>query len=300
MSLFSSQSPRHGRAALPEGLFALAAGAVIVVVGALVADGNGWSTGALWAVGLAGALVASLGYAVPALRRAPSLRDQSASDTMVRSASNDADPNATEASDANVALGMSIGPLLEDADGLAPKRVIVLSGARASGKTRIAERLHSEHPDWGWASCGAFVKAEALQRGGDTSRPATNDLGQKLVDDLGGEKFLSAVLAHSKVPPSAATLIIDDVYHAEVFDAVKRRWGHLKFVTVTPTDSMRRQLSRERDLPDAGVQEPEANPLDAAVSNLAAQHQPELILEGAETEDAITARTREIDELVAA
>jgi hypothetical protein len=298
--LFSSQSSRHGRAALPEGLLALAAGAVIVVVGALVADGNGWSTGALWAVGLAGALVASLGYAVPALRRAPSLRDQSASDTMVRSASNDADPNATEASDADITLGMSVGPPQEDADGLAPKRVIVLSGPPVSGKTRIAEKLHSEHLDWGWASCGEFVKAEAKRRGTDTSRLETDKLGQQLVNDLGGEQFLSAVLTNSTIPSDASTLIIDDVYHAEVFDAIKRRWGHLDFVTVGLPDSMRRQLLRKQAVPDAEVQASKANPLETAVSHLAAQHRPEMVLEGAQTEDAITERTREIDELVAA
>ena len=299
MASLSSESSRSSRARLLDGLIPLTAGALVVIVGVLIAEANNWGTGALWTLGLVAALVASMGYAIPALLRAPSLRDHSSSDTMVRSASSDADPNSTEAPDADFALGMSVGPLQEDADGLAPKRVIVLSGPAASGKTRIAEKLHSEHPDWGWASCGAFVKAEAAQRGGDMRLPATNELGQKLVDDLGGEQFLSAVLANSTVPPDVSTLIIDDVYHADVFDAIKRRWGHLSFVTVGLPDSMRRQLSGGQ-LPDTEAQAPEANPLDAAVSELATQHPPELVLEGAQTEEAIADRTREIDELVAA
>jgi hypothetical protein len=307
MSTPSSSSSRTDRPHLADTLVPLLAGAVVVVVGVLVAEANHWGTGALWTVGLAGALVAGLGYTIPAARRAPRLRNRSVSSNTGRVDSpryTTTAPGPHDAVEAQrtgaLTLGMPVGPVREDASGLAPDRVLVLSGHASSGKTGIARHLAAEHPDWAWASCGAFVKAEAKSRGLDANLATTNELGQKLVGELGGEGFLSAVLATSEVPPNATTLIVDDVYHVEVFDEIKRRWGHLKFVTVNLSDSMRRELWQEQGRSDEEVAALEENPLDKAVSTLAARHRPEAELAGARTEQEIAARTRDIDELVAA
>ncbi len=311
MSPPSSRATRSEFLRLVDALAPLLVGAMVIVVGALIAEDNSWSTGALWTLGLAGALVAGLGYAIPAVRRAPrlascsaesseSVERQPAAPSRAHDRSSGSGAAAASHAPTELTLGMSVDSAQEDASGLAPERVLVLSGHSSSGKTSIAEHLAKEHPDWAWASCGAFVKSEAERRGLTSGRVATNELGQQLVDELGGEKFLDAVLAHTNIPPGAATLIVDDVYHVEVFDAIKRRWGHLKFVTVDLTDSMRRQLWREEGRTDDEVAALEASPLDEAVSRLAARHRPQATLDGARTDQEIAARTREIDQLVAA
>jgi hypothetical protein len=108
------------------------------------------------------------------------------------------------------------------------------------------------------------------------------------------------VLEHSRVLPSATTLIVDDVYHVAVFDAIKRRWGHLKFVTVSLPEAMRRELWRDQGRTDEEVAALEQNPLDQAATELVARRPPEVTIDGARNEQEILERTREIDELVAA
>jgi hypothetical protein len=306
----SSGSSPSRRPRLLETLVPLLIGAAVIIVGALVAQANNWSTGAIWTLGVAGALIAGLGYAIPAARRAPRLpkrADDANSGVLQERPSvairqqSEPDPSAVSAEPTNaLTLGMPVEPAQKDEFGLAPDRVLVLSGHSSSGKTGIAEHLAREHPDWAWASCGAFVKGEAKKRGLPPTLPATNALGQQLVDELGGEKFLTEVLEHSKVPPSATTLIVDDVYHVAVFDAIKRRWGHLRFVTVSLPESMRRQLWREQGRSDEEVAALEQNPLDQAATELVAHRQPEVKIDGARNEQEIVERTREIDELVAA
>jgi hypothetical protein len=306
MDSLSTEHHRSSRARLLDGLVPLTVGALVVIVGVLIAESNNWGTGAIWTLGLVAALIASLGYAIPAMLRAPRLRDLRADGEQgapqaqaTNPASAALDVSSAESSDVGkrqpLTLGMSVRPGQDDAAGLAPSRVIVLSGHSASGKTRIAERLHADNPSWAWASCGAVVKAEAARRGGEMSPKETNELGQKLVEELGGERFLSEVLANATIPSGASTLIIDDVYHAEVFDAIKKRWQHLQFVTVGWPDSMRRQSSGIQDRQLGEVYPVGSNPLDAAVDELAAQHKPEIALERARTDDEIADRTRQIE-----
>ena len=308
----SHHTAEQGPRAL-DTLVPLLVGAAVIIVGVIIGQASDWSIGALWAIGLAGALVAGLGYAVPAARRAPRLPKRTASSpsgalgdprTAVSTLASDPPRSPVKTGDAQrdsaLTVGLPVGPVHKDHAGLEPERVLVLSGHASSGKSNIAEHLAKEHPDWALASCGAYVKEEARKRGVAATLPATNELGQHLVDELGGEHFLGEVLAHSNVPVDATTLVLDDVYHVEVFDAIKRRWDHLKFVTVSLPDSMRLELWREQGRTDEEIEELERNPLDAAVANLAAHREPEARINGARNQDEVLERTRQIDELVAA
>jgi hypothetical protein len=290
----------------------LLVGAAVIIVGVIIGQADDWSTGALWALGLAGALIAGLGYAIPAARRAPRLARHTANssggalgDPRATASRLDSDRpgSSVESGDAErhsaLTVGLPIGPLHRDHAGLAPEHVLVLSGHASSGKSDIAEHLVKEHRGWARASCGDYVKEEARKRGVAATLPATNELGQQLVDELGGERFLGEVLAQANVPATATTLVLDDVYHVEVFDAIKQHWDHLKFVTVSLSDSMRRELWREQGRTDEEIKDLEHNPLDAAVTNLAAKREPEARIEGARNEQEILERTRQIDELVA-
>jgi hypothetical protein len=257
----------------------------VLVAGVLIGKANHWGTGAYWTIGIGASLIAAFGYTLPGLLRAPK-REKA---TMVDL---DGDEAQLPHKEAQLPGEFSLGIPVEAQSGhaeLSPSRVIVLSGYTASRKTEMAQRLHEQHPEWAWASCGAFVKAEASRRGINTAdRAETDQLGQRLVEELGGPGFLDAVLKHAALPRHPETLLIEDVYHAEVFEAIKKRWGHMRFLSVDIPESM-----RQRDARSSG--EIRESTLDRELRTLLNEHQPERTIPAAEDESQVAERTAELE-----
>lgn len=273
-SRFPERTPSRLGGVLGPG--ACAAG--ILIAGVLIGKANHWGTGAYWTLGLGAGLVAAFGYALPGLLRAPK-RGQS-----MNASHDDAETRLPE----GIALGMPV-EAQSDYSELAPSRVIVLSGHTDSRKSEMAERLHEQHPDWAWASCGSFVKAEASRLGMSTgNRMKTDQLGQRLVEELGGPGFLDAVLDHAALPPNPETLLIEDVYHEAVFEAINHRWDHMRFMSIDIPESMR-QRSAE---PSAGSQE---SALDSELRTLLDEHKPDVTIPAAEDESQVAERTKELE-----
>jgi len=283
MSTPSSPSRTPGRGRGPAALAPLLAGGLVVAAGALVGSVNDWSTGALWGVAVAATVVAGVVFAVPAVLRAPSIR---------------ATTPARGEEYARVSIGARVGEAAGDEH--AAERVLVLSGHSRSGKSTIAERLIARQPGWTRASCGEYVRAQARELGIEPTLPNTHALGQRLVEQMGGEGFLQAVLDHARIPSEAHSLIVDDVYHVAVFEALRGRWPSVRFTSVDLPESIRRSLLREQGLDDEQVERIEDSPLDHAVEQLEREYPPERRLTGAaRPADADTA-LREIGELLAA
>lgn len=280
MAASSSNHRAPDAGTLARSLGPLLAGAIVVIVGAIVASANDWSTGALWALAVGASVVAAIAFAVPAAMRAPSLRSTTGRTPMT--------------------IGTAVAKNVHPAGELSPDRVLVLSGRSRSGKSTIAAHLIEQHPDWARASCGDYVRAQAQARGVEPRLPETHALGQALVEEFGGERFLDAVLEHARVPEDARTLVVDDVYHVAVFEALRERWQHLRFVSVDLPESVRRSLLHSQGLNDAQVDQIEESPLDQAVGQLERHYEPERRLPGAATADEAVAVTRQIGELLAA
>jgi hypothetical protein len=272
-----TRTPQRARSRLAGRLAPIVCAAGVLLAGILIGKANQWSTGAYWTIGLCASLIAAFGYTLPALLRAPK-REKA---TIV--ATDDGDTGLPE----TLSLGIPVEAQPDHAE-LAPSRVIVLSGHTASRKTEIAARLHQQHPDWAWASCGSFVKAEASRLGvTTTSRVETDQLGQRLVEELGGAGFLDAVLKHAELPPHPETLLIEDVYHAAVFEAINERWGHMRFVSIDIPESM-----REREGSSGNIRE---SALDRELRTLLDEHQPERTILAAEDESQVDERTKELE-----
>lgn len=257
----------------------------VIVVGAVLARANDWSTGALWALAVTATIVAGAIFAVPAALRAPSLRAT-------------ASPAGDER--ASLTIGARVTDDQADLGELSPQRVLVLSGHSRSGKSTIAEQLIAQQPEWARASCGEYVRACARKLGVPSTLPETHALGQRLVEQMGGKAFLEAVLHYAQIPSGAQSLIIDDVYHVAVFEALRERWQGLRFTTVDLPESLRRRLLHEQGLDDEQVEQIEESPLDQAVAQLERQYKPEVRLTGAASPADAGMAIREIDELLAA
>jgi hypothetical protein len=249
----------------------------VLIAGVLIGKANHWGTGAYWTIGLGASVIAAFGYTIPGLLRAPKREKATIA--------------AIDGGDTGLSEKLSLGMPVEaesDHGQLAPSRVIVLSGHTASRKTEIAARLHHQHPDWAWASCGSYVNAEARRLGVSTnSRIETDQLGQRLVEELGGAGFLDAVLKYAELPPNSETLLIEDVYHAAVFEAISERWGHMRFVSIDIPKSMREREGSSDDIRESA--------LDLELRTLLDEHQPERIILAAEDESQVAERTKELE-----
>lgn len=279
----TTRSPKRARSRLAGGIAPIACAACVLIAGVLIGKANHWGTGAYWTIGLGASLIAAFGYMLPGLLRAPK-RENATMDVD----GDEAHPPDKEAQPPDkFSLGIPVEAQSDYAE-LSPSRVIVLSGHTASRKTEMAQRLHEQHPEWAWASCGAFVKAEASRRGISTSdRAETDQLGQRLVEELGGSGFLDAVLEHAALPPHSETLLIEDVYHAAVFEAINERWGHMRFVSIDIPESMRQREGSSGDIREST--------LDRELQTLLDEHQPERTIPAAEDESQVVERTKELE-----
>lgn len=259
--------------------------AMVVIVGVILARANDWSTGALWALAVVATIVAGAVFAVPAALRAPSLR------TAMSTAGDEK---------TSLTIGARVTDEYLDLGEFSPERVLVLSGHSRSGKSTIAKALIAQQPEWARASCGEFVRARARELGVPLALPDTHALGQHLVERMGGKGFLQAVLDHAEIPSDARNLIIDDVYHVAVFEALRDRWQGLRFTTVDLPESVRRGLLYAQGLDDRQVEELEESPLDHALEQLERQYTPEIRLTGAATAADADAAIGEIGALLAA
>lgn len=257
----------------------------IIVGGAILARANDWSVGALWALAVAATIIAGTVFAVPAALRAQSLRTTAA---------------AVGSEKTSLTIGAQVRDHQTDRGELSPKLVLVLSGHSRSGKSTIAEALIAQQPEWARASCGGYVRARASELGVALTLPDTHALGQRLVEQMGGKGFLEAVLDHAQIPSGAQSLIIDDVYHVAVYEALRERWQSLRFTTVVLPESIRRNLLHEQGLDDEKIDQLEESPLDQAVEQLERQYTPEIRLTGAANVADAGVAIREIRELLAA
>jgi hypothetical protein len=274
----TTRTPQRARSRLAAVLAPIVFAAGVLFAGVLIGKANHWGTGAYWTIGLGASLIAAFGYTLPGLLRAPK-RGEIA---MVDIDRDEAQLPST------FSVGMPVEAQSDPAE-LAPSRVIVLSGHTDSRKTEIAERLHEQHPEWAWASCGVFVKAEASREGISTAnRAETDQLGQRLVEELGGPGFLDAVLKHAALPPHPETLLIEDVYHEAVFKAINNRWDHMQFMSIDVPESM-----RQRGTGSSG--EDHESALDRALRTLLDEHKPDTTIPAAEDESQVDERTKELE-----
>lgn len=196
-------------------------------------------------------------------------------------------------------VGARVGDDPVGVGAFSPRRVVVLSGRSRSGKSLIAAQL-AEQPGWARASCGEYVIARAKELGIPPQLPNTHELGQQLVEKMGGKDFLEAVLDFAQIPADAESVVIDDVYHVAVFEALRERWQGLTFTTVDLPESVRRSLLHEQGLDDEQVDQLEGSPLDQAVERLEREYTPEIRLTGAASPAETDAAIREIGEFLAA
>ena len=181
------------------------------------------------------------------------------------------------------ALGAAV-----DVDALKPERVVALVGHSQSGKTEIAERLAASYPSQvAYASCGAFVRAIARERGDLTNKYQLDAFGDELVEELGPRRFIEEVLEHTHGDVNAPLLLLDDVYHQSVLEALSEHLPDTERVGVTRPGGSELTPYTVDTWADDG-------PLDRAVVELFKATPPTITIHGAIDDEEIA---RSVEEL---
>ena len=298
MAQSSHSLPRDPRRRRDEVLLPIAGVVIVSLAGALVGGALDWGAGAYWAVFVVAGVVGTLLMARGAVMHAPRRTDRPALRDAVRERRT---ARSRRDRQTHLAIGINVSAGERSAGELQPRKVIALAGPSGSRKSSIAEYSAGRHGGWARASCGAYVRSVAREKGIPDDPLWTHDLGQQLVEELGGRGFLDAVLAHASLKSDDVdTLLIDDIYHLEVFDALKERWDQLRFVAIDLPPEMRRRVMEDRGVPPEKVDELEHSKLESSAVELLRVHGKDLDhLQGAVTQDEVAARSRELFELVA-
>ena len=97
--------------------------------------------------------------------------------------------------------------------------VVALSGSIGSGKSHLARAL-AGRLGCPTAAFGALVRREAAARDLPATRAALQDLGERLLADLGPLEFTRRLLVGSDWSPGDP-LVVDGVRHLRVLDALR-------------------------------------------------------------------------------
>ncbi len=108
--------------------------------------------------------------------------------------------------------------------------IITFAGNIGSGKSTISSGI-ADATGWQRLSFGDFIREMALQRKLDQSRKTLQDLGGKLLAELGPEKFCINFLENGHWERNRP-LIIDGIRHLEVFDVLKKIIAPIKVFLV--------------------------------------------------------------------
>lgn len=95
-------------------------------------------------------------------------------------------------------------------------RIIGIAGQIGSGKTSLAQEL-GKRLNAQKVSFGEFVRSEATRRNIRPERPALQELGEKLISELGADSFVRQVLDTVDVHP---IMVLDGVRHVEIWKAI--------------------------------------------------------------------------------
>lgn len=98
--------------------------------------------------------------------------------------------------------------------------VVAISGRTRAGKTTLAAGLEREL-GWQTASFSSWIRAEARERGLAEERRPLQDLGARLIEELGWDEFCLAMLRHARVGPADAPFAVEGIRHVGTLDGLR-------------------------------------------------------------------------------
>jgi dephospho-CoA kinase len=131
--------------------------------------------------------------------------------------------------------------------------VVGLAGRRGSGKSTLAATLHSQY-GFARVSFGDYVRSIARERTLPGDVATLEELGRKLIAELGWDRFCAAVLGGAE---SSERLVVDGVRHVAAATTLRSLIapGHFGLTLVEIDDAVRMQRVAARARPGETVED---------------------------------------------
>lgn len=132
--------------------------------------------------------------------------------------------------------------------------LVGIAGQTGSGKTTLAQEL-KKTLQAELVSFGAFVRAQALERGLSLERSTLLELGETLIEEHGPEEFVArVVLFHLRdvfLGHQPTLLVVEGIRHVEIWEAIQRQYQKTYLVYLDVPETIRVRRVQERDSIDS-------------------------------------------------
>lgn len=154
--------------------------------------------------------------------------------------------------------------------------IIAISGPTGSGKSTLARAL-AHQCNGQYVSFGSFVRQEALRLGMLQDRISLQNMGQKLINEMGSTLFVERVLSSVDIPDQK-TVFLDGVRSVEVWKTVQMLIEkHFLLYLKIDEDVCMRRLKVRDGLTFSEIAAALMHPMERGISQL--QEYADLLLE---------------------
>jgi hypothetical protein len=162
--------------------------------------------------------------------------------------------------------------------------VILVTGEGGIGKSELTKHLDRDLTTFRRVSFGEYIRSVASERGVASDLLSLHDLGHNLKREMGSYQLFAEVLRFNGLETlENRFLIVDDVYHPDVFDTVGRLFVIRRHLHIEYSAEGLRAHYREKGLDEHQIDRLVAHPIEQAMRKLVAKHPPDKTLKVGES-----------------
>jgi len=149
-------------------------------------------------------------------------------------------------------------------------KVIIVCGRICSGKSIVANTISKDF-QYSKISFGDFIRAQAIDRKLDHTRASYQNLGQKLLSELGAQELTLSAIGFAR-PKSLDRLVFEGVRNLDVLNVIRNMAAKVTVIYLDVEEALRYERFLSRDSGSCSLQEfrtYDSQPIESGVDKLA-------------------------------
>jgi energy-coupling factor transporter ATP-binding protein EcfA2 len=162
--------------------------------------------------------------------------------------------------------------------------VILVTGEGGIGKSELTKHLGGDLTNFRRVSFGEYIRFVAGERGVADDLLSLHDLGHNLKRVMGSYQLFAELLRFNGIGTlEHQLLIVDDVYHPDVFETVGRLFVIRRHLHIEYSAEGLRGHYRQKGLTEHQIDRLVTHPIEQAMRRLVAKHPPDKTLKVGES-----------------